>query len=59
MTPEGMERGSNVTVLAEAANRRDGRGRQERDDGDDRRVVGFGDHLPAFLARPVRLAESR
>ncbi|MBV8652695.1 MAG: DEAD/DEAH box helicase [Alphaproteobacteria bacterium] len=58
MTPEGMER-SNVTVLAEAANRRDGRGRQERDDADDRRVVGFGDHLPAFLARPVRLAEGR
>ena len=59
MTPEGMERSSNVTVLAEAANRRDGRGRPERDDADDRRVVGFGDHLPAFLARPVRLVESR
>jgi superfamily II DNA/RNA helicase len=27
---------------------------QERDD--DRRVVGFGDHLPAFLARPGRVA---
>jgi superfamily II DNA/RNA helicase len=23
---------------------------------DDRRVVGFGDHLPAFLARPARVA---
>jgi superfamily II DNA/RNA helicase len=27
---------------------------QDRDD--DRRVVGFGDHLPAFLARPARVA---
>jgi hypothetical protein len=27
---------------------------QDRDD--DRRVVGFGDHLPAFLARPGRVA---
>jgi superfamily II DNA/RNA helicase len=54
MTPEGMARAGNVTVLAEAAGRR---GRHDRnDDGDDRRVVGFGDHLPAFLARPVRLA---
>jgi superfamily II DNA/RNA helicase len=60
MTPEGMERGSNVTVLAEAATRRDGgRGRPDREDADDRRVVGFGDHLPAFLARPVKIAESR
>jgi superfamily II DNA/RNA helicase len=24
--------------------------------GDDRRVVGFGDHLPAFLARPPRIS---
>jgi superfamily II DNA/RNA helicase len=31
--------------------------RDERyDREDDRRVVGFGDHLPAFLARPVRVA---
>ncbi len=59
MTPEGMERASNVTVLAEAAGRRDERGRSDhnqREDHEDRRVVGFGDHLPAFLARPVRLA---
>jgi hypothetical protein len=28
--------------------------RHDRDD--DHRVVGFGDHLPAFLARPVRVA---
>jgi superfamily II DNA/RNA helicase len=56
MTPEGMNRASNVTVLAEAAGRRDRSDRHEREDHDDRRVVGFGDHLPAFLARPVRLA---
>ncbi len=57
MSPEGMEHSSNVTVLA--AGRRDERGRSDhhqREDHEDRRVVGFGDHLPAFLARPVRLA---
>ncbi len=59
MTPEGMDRASNVTVLADAAGRRDERGRpdpRQREDQEDRRVVGFGDHLPAFLARPVKLA---
>ena len=25
-------------------------------DEDNRRVVGFGDHLPAFLARPRKMA---
>jgi superfamily II DNA/RNA helicase len=30
--------------------------RDERPHDDDRRVVGFGDHLPAFLARPGRVA---
>jgi superfamily II DNA/RNA helicase len=30
--------------------------RDERWQDDDRRVVGFGDHLPAFLARPARVA---
>jgi len=59
MSPEGMDRTSNVTVLADAAGRRDERGRSDhnqREDHEDRRVIGFGDHLPAFLARPVRLA---
>jgi hypothetical protein len=54
-----MDRASNVTVLADAAGRRDERGRSDhnqREDHEDRRVIGFGDHLPAFLARPVRLA---
>ena len=44
MDPEGK-----VTPLP----RRDERW-HDRDD--DHRVVGFGDHLPAFLARPVRVA---
>jgi superfamily II DNA/RNA helicase len=56
MTPEGMQRSSNVTVLAEAAERRGRSHAEEREEAEDRRVVGFGDHLPAFLARPVRLA---
>jgi hypothetical protein len=30
--------------------------REERWPEDDLRVVGFGDHLPAFLARPARIA---
>jgi superfamily II DNA/RNA helicase len=56
MSPEGMagERSANVTPLAAAAGRRDGRRRDGG--GDEPRIVGFGDHLPAFLARPVRLA---
>jgi hypothetical protein len=27
-----------------------------REHEDDRRIIGFGDHLPAFLARPARVA---
>ncbi len=55
MSPEGMagERSATVTQLADAVGRRDGR---HREAGEDQRIVGFGDHLPAFLARPVRLA---
>jgi superfamily II DNA/RNA helicase len=56
MSPDGMARVDNVTVLAEAAGRRSRQDERGREEGDDRRVVGFGDHLPAFLARPVRLA---
>jgi superfamily II DNA/RNA helicase len=44
MDPEGK-----VTPLPRRDERRD-------DHEDDRRVVGFGDHLPAFLARPPRIA---
>ena len=39
---------ANVTPLPPARRAPPG----ERDD--DRRVVGFGDHMPAFLARPGR-----
>ena len=38
---------------------RDGAARhreRDHDNGSDQRVVGFGDHLPAFLRRPVRVA---
>jgi superfamily II DNA/RNA helicase len=44
MDPEGK-----VTPLPRRDERWD-------DHEDDRRVVGFGDHLPAFLARPPRIA---
>jgi superfamily II DNA/RNA helicase len=44
MDPEGK-----VTPLPRRDERRD-------DHEDDHRVVGFGDHLPAFLARPPRIA---
>jgi superfamily II DNA/RNA helicase len=44
---EPIRMGTNVTPL-----RRD----SWDDEGPDERVVGFGDHLPAFLARPARVA---
>jgi superfamily II DNA/RNA helicase len=33
--------------------------RHRHDDDDDERVIGFGDHQPAFLLRPVRIGERR
>ncbi|MFL5265172.1 MAG: DEAD/DEAH box helicase [Stellaceae bacterium] len=45
--------GSNVTLFPRAAAARDRR-HPERKPDPDRPVVGFGDHLPAFLARPPR-----
>jgi superfamily II DNA/RNA helicase len=53
MSPEGME--GNVARLQTAEHAR----KQAHEDQDDKRVVGFGDHLPAFLARPVRVAGGR
>jgi superfamily II DNA/RNA helicase len=47
-------KGSNVTPFPRAAAVRTPR-RQERHPEPDRPVVGFGDHLPAFLARPPRI----
>jgi superfamily II DNA/RNA helicase len=48
MDPEGK-----VTPLPQRGERV-AEERRERDD--DNRVVGFGDHMPAFLMRPVRVA---
>jgi hypothetical protein len=48
-----MGTGGNVTPIADA------RARRYRDDEDDERVVGFGDHLPAFLQRPSKVASGR
>jgi superfamily II DNA/RNA helicase len=38
---------------------RNRRAEHRHHDDDDRKVVGFGDHLPAFLARPVRVASGK
>ncbi len=51
--PIRMGTGGNVTPIADA------RARRYRDDEDDERVVGFGDHLPAFLQRPSKVASGR
>jgi superfamily II DNA/RNA helicase len=55
-TPVRME---NVDIdnVRQLPVRRDERRQDERDD--DGRVVGFGDHMPAFLARPARAAGGR
>jgi hypothetical protein len=45
MDPAAMEAADNVTPLPP---RRD---RRTVEPDDDRSVVGFGDHMPAFLAR--------
>ena len=46
--------GSNVAPFPGAAkNRRAGKGGTKGQD--TRKVVGFGDHLPAFLSRPPRI----
>jgi superfamily II DNA/RNA helicase len=51
--PITMDPSGNVMPIPRSATRRDHH-RGERDD--DRGVIGFGDHLPAFLARPARVA---
>jgi len=45
-----------VMPFALAAHREGARPRREREGGGDVRVVGFGDHPPAFLRRPGRVA---
>jgi superfamily II DNA/RNA helicase len=47
--PVRMGSSGNVTPISAARAR-------HRDDEDDERVIGFGDHLPAFLSRGPRLA---
>ncbi|HVJ55205.1 MAG TPA: DEAD/DEAH box helicase [Aliidongia sp.] len=50
----GTGTGSNVTPFEPG---RGGSHRRDRDqDDDDERIIGFGDHQPAFLLRPVRIA---
>ena len=46
--------GSNVTPFPRAAEARRA-GQREHKEQDDRQVVGFGDHLPAFLSRAPRI----
>jgi superfamily II DNA/RNA helicase len=51
---DSVEVHATVTPIALAAHREGAR--PHRDGDNDSRVVGFGDHLPAFLRRPVRVA---
>jgi superfamily II DNA/RNA helicase len=46
---------SNVTPFSSARPT----ARHRHDEDDDERVIGFGDHQPAFLLRPVRIGERR
>jgi hypothetical protein len=46
----------NVTVFKRPANRPVTAPRRDPAPADEPRVVGFGDHLPAFLARPLKIA---
>ena len=46
--------GSNVTPFPGAAEVRRARPQERKEQGTER-VVGFGDHLPAFLSRPPRI----
>jgi superfamily II DNA/RNA helicase len=48
MDPDAIDATSKVTPLPAREER------YRRDLDDDVRVVGFGDHMPAFLARPVK-----
>ena len=65
LRPISMDREANVTTIPFQARRdsqrqdnqrQDNHRRHDRYEDDDRRVVGFGDHLPAFLARPSKVA---
>ena len=49
--PSNANTGATVTPISNARGHH-----RRRDEEDDERVVGFGDHLPAFLARPVKIS---
>ncbi len=55
---DGVHDAATVMPLPMAHDREGARPHRERDhdNGPDQRVVGFGDHLPAFLRRPIRVA---
>jgi len=48
--PTGANTSATVTPISSA------RSHHRRHEEDDERVIGFGDHLPAFLARPVKIS---
>jgi hypothetical protein len=52
---EGETPGAIVAPIALAAHREGARPHRDADH-DAPRVIGFGDHLPAFLRRPGRVA---
>jgi superfamily II DNA/RNA helicase len=52
--PSATGNGSNVTPFPRATEGRK-TGRQQERQREEKRVVGFGDDLPAFLARPSRI----
>jgi superfamily II DNA/RNA helicase len=55
---DGVHDSTTVMPIPMAHDREGARPHRERDhdNGPDQRVVGFGDHLPAFLRRPIRVA---
>jgi superfamily II DNA/RNA helicase len=50
--PERSER-------SERSSERDYRGRSRRDDDHDEKVIGLGDHIPAFLMRPTTVKKAK
>jgi superfamily II DNA/RNA helicase len=53
---ENADERDNVAVFKRPANRPVPARRRDPAPVDEPRVVGFGDHLPAFLARPLKIA---
>jgi superfamily II DNA/RNA helicase len=57
--PEAHAERDNVTPFKRPANRPAPPRRREPAPADEPRIVGFGDHLPAFLARPPKKIAAR